>query len=175
MLCSILSVLSLLCVIFLGCDAQETPASLTSAAVDVSASPICGEESERMEDPDALAEPPSEGAVTMTLPAIEQACSWFSVPASFSVTKEEPRVFVLHPMPHVPYCVTVMRRTGYLTLSKEEGTVTREDDVFTWCLERENRYPDDEGPYNGSILPVYLTVRSLTPESSFWIALKRSE
>ena len=93
---------------------------------------------------------------------IEAECTMFSIAQYFEIEKEHAKYFQLETAPQVPYCVEVVRSTGYITLSHEEGEVTRDDNSFRWCLTR-----------NASRNSAELVVRSLTPNAAFYIHLMR--
>ncbi|MEK7528335.1 MAG: hypothetical protein AAB592_01065 [Patescibacteria group bacterium] len=81
----------------------------------------------------------------------------------FDAERDAPQAFVLYVWPRVRSCVELVRESGYITLSHDEGEVTRDDDTFTWCVLQ----PSSED----AEIAVLLLVRSLTPRSTFRVQL----
>lgn len=77
----------------------------------------------------------------------------------FSIGKGSAQRFVLYGKPNQAYCVGVERFFGYIVLSHFKGDVSRNGDMFMWCLVTQTEKP------------VTMAVQSLTPESSFRLVL----
>ena len=71
--------------------------------------------------------------VTLKSPACGGQCSGGSAQA-FDVSKGVPIYFLLYGASGIEYCVEVERTSGYVTISHDRGVVTREGDIFTWCI-----------------------------------------
>lgn len=102
------------------------------------------------------------GEIALTFPEIERYCQVYAREQRFTARKEHPRNFILYGSWDTWYCVSVIRTTGYITLSHDEGDVTREGERFRWCVL-------GEGEEN----PKRLNIQSLSPEAEFWVKLER--
>lgn len=67
--------------------------------------------------------------------------------------------FRLYGIPQVAYCIAVMRVTGYITISHRSGTVTRDGDIFSWCITPQSEEVET------------MTVRSLTVRARFLLSV----
>ena len=103
-----------------------------------------------------------DGEVLLTHPETEPYCRRFHAEEVLDLVEDEPHGYLLYGMNGETYCVDVYRMSGYITLSKEEGTVRRDDDHFEWCVETP-----------GLATPLRLLVRSLTPEARYTMKLRR--
>ena len=52
----------------------------------------------------------------------------------FELYENFPLTLALEGAPGIAYCLTVYLMRGYITVSHEEGSVTREGKLFTWCI-----------------------------------------
>lgn len=80
--------------------------------------------------------------------------------SSYIISRDYPKTVVLEGEPYVHYCIGVERIAGYITISHPRGKVTRQENLFTWCVDAEPKEPD------------YMIVRSLTPQAEFRILLE---
>lgn len=80
--------------------------------------------------------------------------------SSYIISRDEPKTVVLEGEPYMHYCIGVERIAGYITISHPRGKVTRQENLFTWCVEKQAEEPD------------YMIVRSLTPQAEFRILLE---
>lgn len=111
-------------------------------------------------------------AITPMDPREEEECSRFSTPFHFTIEEAHAGTFFLQPALLTPYCIEVHRESGYITLRHEEGVVHRAENLFTWCLTRN----EAEGTQDENTLvpePALLEVLSLTPSAQFSITLMR--
>lgn len=79
---------------------------------------------------------------------------------SFEIYKEQPYIVSLSGTPGQSYCVDVHRESGYITISHETGTVTRNGNLFTWCV------------VHGDYEAERMLIRSLTPSAHVTLAVE---
>ncbi|MEK7524298.1 MAG: hypothetical protein AAB588_04695 [Patescibacteria group bacterium] len=72
---------------------------------------------------------------------------------TFSLQEDWPQNIFLHGRIHLPYCIGIERRQGYITISHERGVVTRRSNFFTWCITPHTSEPEQ------------IIVRSLTAKA----------
>lgn len=80
-------------------------------------------------------------------------------PFIYHLRGNETKIFRIYGIPHAEYCVGVKRTYGYITISREHGSLAREGDSFTWCI-----VPQAEERES-------ITVRPLTARASFELLL----
>lgn len=99
---------------------------------------------------DRYSTPPGEVELTPETPDAD--CSADHEMRGFEIYENFPLTVVLAGIPGVHYCLEVYRMRGYITISHEEGRVTRDGKIFTWCVTAAEE-------------PSEMIVRSLTAQS----------
>lgn len=102
------------------------------------------------------------GEELLTLPDVEQYCQRFGMYEEYEIAEGEPKNFLIYGF-GIPYCVMIIRQSGYIALSHDVGLEARDDPLYGWCIEGTEE------------MPARLTVHSFTPTASFIIKLFRGE